>query len=71
MDWLIWAGAAVSGLGLAGLARCILLALRIRREALPEAEAKVRLQRLVALNMGALLLSMLGLMIVVVGIFLG
>ena len=71
MDWLIWTGALVSLIGLAGLVRCIQLALRARRAGLDDAAMRARLQRLVALNMGALLLSVLGLMMVVVGILLG
>jgi|TARA_Y100000815_G_scaffold34629_1_gene28780 hypothetical protein len=71
MDWLIWLGAAVSLLGLAGLVRCIVLALRARRAGLPEEELRARLQKVVALNMGALLVSALGLMMVILGITLG
>ncbi|KGB80866.1 hypothetical protein JT55_16545 [Rhodovulum sp. NI22] len=71
MDWLIWLGAAVSLLGLAGLVRCIVLALRARRAGLPEEELRARLRKVVALNMGALLVSALGLMMVILGITLG
>jgi uncharacterized membrane protein YqjE len=41
-----------------------------KRAGLPEAELRAKLQRIVVINMGALLLSALGLMSVVVGIFL-
>jgi len=71
MELLIWTGALVSLIGLAGLLRCIQLAIRARRAGLGEAAMRARLQRLVALNMGALMLSALGLMTVVVGILLG
>jgi hypothetical protein len=71
MEGLIWAGAAVSLAGVGGLVWCILLALRARRAGLPDAELRVRLQRVVALNLGALFLSAIGLMMVVVGILLG
>jgi hypothetical protein len=71
MDWLIWTGAGVSVLGLAGLVWCIALAVKVRRATLPEAEARARLQRVLALNMGALFLSVIGLMLVVTGILLG
>ena len=71
MEWLIWAGAVVSLAGLAGLVRCIQLALRARRAGLDGEAMRARLQRLVALNMGALMLSALGLMMVVIGILLG
>ena len=71
MDALIWTGAVVTLLGLAGLVRCILLALRLRRRPPPEAELRAALQRLVPLNLGAFLLSALGLMLVVTGVLLG
>jgi len=71
MDWLVWSGAAVSLAGLAGLLRCVQLGLRARRAGLDDAAMRARLRRLVALNMGALMISVLGLMMVVVGILLG
>ncbi|MEQ9037201.1 MAG: hypothetical protein RIE24_02490 [Silicimonas sp.] len=71
MDNLIWIGALVSLVGIAGLIWCVLIALRAKREGLDENEMKSRLQRVVAINMGALFLSAIGLMMVVVGILLG
>jgi len=71
MDGLIWAGAVVSVVGVAGLVWCIVSASRARRENLEDAAMKARLQKLVALNMGALALSAIGLMMVVIGILLG
>jgi len=71
MDWLIWTGAAVTLLGLAGLIWCILKVAAARKAGLPDAELRARLQRVVVLNFAALLVSALGLMMVVVGIALG
>ena len=71
MDTLVWIGTFVSCLGLAGLILCIVSAWRIRRSGADESVLRARLQKLVAWNMGALLLSMLGLMMVVAGLFLG
>ena len=70
MKSLIWIGAALTLAGIAGLAWCILLAMRIRKAGLPDEEVRARLQRLVLLNLGALGLSALGLMAVVMGIAL-
>ncbi len=70
MDWLIWAGALVSLLGLAGLVYCIVVAVRAKRAGLPDDEMRARLKSVVTLNMAALFVSALGLMIVIVGIFL-
>jgi hypothetical protein len=71
MEWLIWIGAAVSLAGLAGIIWCILLVAKARRAELPEDEMRAQLARVLPLNMGALFLSVIGLMLVVVGIFLG
>ncbi len=71
MDWLIWTGAAVSLIGVVILIWCATIALRARREATDEADLRARLHRAVLINFGALAVSTFGLMMVVVGIFLG
>lgn len=71
MQALIWLGAGLTLVGVAGLVWCILIALRARNAGLDDADLKARLQRVVAMNMGALALSALGLMCVVIGILLG
>lgn len=71
MDILIWAGAIVSIIGLGGVIWCILQAMKARKANLPDEELRARLQKVVAVNMGALLFSILGLMMIVIGIFLG
>ena len=70
MEWMIWLGAAVTLAGLAGLIWCILTVTRAKRAGLSDAALKARLQKVVAMNLGALFLSVIGLMMVVVGIFL-
>ena len=54
----------------AGLGYCIWLALAAKRANLPDDEMKARVQKVVALNMGAMGLSAVGLMMVVIGILL-
>ena len=71
MDWLIWPGTIVAVIGVFGLTYCIRAAFKIRAEKLDETQTKTRLQQLVALNMGALAVSTIGLMMVVIGILLG
>jgi hypothetical protein len=71
MDILIWPGAGVSMLGVAGLLYCISLAFKARRAKLEPEEMQARMQRIVVLNMAALFVSMIGLMMVVGGIILG
>ena len=71
MQSLIWAGAAVSLVGVAGLVYCVMRALRARRTGLTDEAMRAELQRVVIINMGALAVSALGLMLVVIGILLG
>jgi hypothetical protein len=71
MEALVWAGALVSLAGVAGLVYCVMRALRIRRSGLPDDRMRAELQRIVVVNMAALAVSALGLMMVVLGIFLG
>lgn len=70
MEVLVWIGAALTLAGIAGLAWCIVLAMRLRKAGLPDDALRARLQRLVLLNLGALAVSALGLMAVVMGIAL-
>ncbi|MEI4470702.1 hypothetical protein [Frigidibacter sp. MR17.24] len=71
MDWMIWTGAVVSALGLAGIVWAAAQVARDRRAGLDDAALRARLQRAVAINLGALAVSVLGLMMVVMGIALG
>ena len=71
MEILVWTGAFVTLAGVASLVWCIIAVQLARREALDEAAMKARLQKAVAMNMGALMLSAIGLMMVLVGILLG
>lgn len=70
MNWLIIPGALVSLLGLAGLVVSALRIMRARREGLDDDALRARLQGVMALNMGGLFLSVLGLMMVVIGVLL-
>ena len=70
MDILIWIGAAVTVLGFLGVVWSIVLVMRARREGLEDAAMRLRLQKALPLNIGALLLSVLGLMLVVLGVVL-
>jgi hypothetical protein len=70
MAIMIWVGAALAMLGVAGLIFCILQAMRAKREGLTGAAMQARLQKVVAWNVGALAVSGLGLMLVIVGVIL-
>ncbi len=71
MEWLVLVGTAVSLLGLVGIIGCVIAVLRARRAGLSDADLRARLAPIVAMNIGALFVSVLGLMLVVVGLFLG
>jgi len=66
----IWPGAGVRLMGLVGLIACIVAVVRARKSGLEESDMRALLQRVVAWNMGALALSAIGLMMVIVGIVL-
>lgn len=68
MEMLIWIGAAVTLIGLALLIWCIMRVMAARKKGLSDEALRSELQKVVPLNTGALFLSMLGLMLVVLGI---
>ncbi|MBM2577869.1 hypothetical protein JQC91_16295 [Jannaschia sp. Os4] len=71
MTALVWIGAALAVVGVALLIWCIAVAVGAKRAGLQGPEMEARLRRLVAVNLGALALSGIGLMMVVVGVLLG
>jgi len=70
VEILIWVGAIVSLLGLAGIGISVVKVIRARRAGLSDEELRARLSRVLPLNLGALFLSTIGLMMVMVGILL-
>lgn len=70
MEILIWSGATVSALGLLGLVWCIVRVARARKSGLSDEALRAEIQKVVPLNLAALFVSVIGLMMVIVGIFL-
>ena len=70
-DGLIWGGAVLTLAGVAALIWCILAVARARRAGLDDAALRDRMRPVLAVNMGALALSMVGLLLVITGIVLG
>ena len=68
MEMLIWLGAAVTLVGLGLLVWCIQRVWKARKAGLDDDALRAVLQRIVPLNTGALFLSVIGLMLVVLGI---
>ncbi|MFY0690986.1 MAG: hypothetical protein JXR14_03590 [Paracoccaceae bacterium] len=71
MQFLIPIGSIVTMIGLAGLLWCILRVAKAKKSGLSDDELRAALQSTVTLNLGALFLSAIGLMMVVIGITLG
>ncbi|WGI21265.1 hypothetical protein [Amylibacter sp. IMCC11727] len=70
MSWLIYPGAIVTLLGLAGLGYCIKTAMGLRTANLDDDQMTAQLQRLVPINLGSVCVAALGLMMVVIGVLL-
>lgn len=71
LEWLIWLGTAVSLVGLLGLVYCIISVTRAKRQDLDDDAIRAVVQKMLPINLGALFLSVIGLMLVMVGISLG
>jgi hypothetical protein len=69
-DGLIWGGTALTALGLAALAWCILTVLRAKARVTDDARMRTVMRKVVAVNMAALAASVFGLMFVLIGIIL-
>ncbi|MDX2484042.1 hypothetical protein [Antarcticimicrobium sediminis] len=70
-DIMIWAGVAMSLAGLVGLVWCIFRVARARRAKLSDDDLRAVLKSVLPINLGALGLSILGLMLVGLGSALG
>jgi len=71
MEILIWIGALMSCVGLAALIWCIVTVWKARRAGVSDDALRERVRKVVPINAGALMLSIMGLMLIVVGILLG
>ena len=67
---LIWGGAAVTLFSLVGMLWCIAKVRNARNANLPDDELRLVMAQILPRNLAALLLSVIGLMMVVVGILL-
>lgn len=68
MPLLIWGGAFITMTGFAGILWSLFAVLRARRAQLEDEALRARIARMMPLNFASLLLSVLGLMLVVLGI---
>ncbi len=67
-EMIIWVGATVSVIGLLGIFWCIIRVMRARRAQLSDEDMKATLQSVLPMNLGALFLSIIGLIMVGIGI---
>ncbi|WP_136441014.1 hypothetical protein [Pacificoceanicola onchidii] len=70
MQLLIWIGAVITVAGLGGLIWCILRVAKARKAGLDDEALREVVRTTVTLNMAALFLSVIGLMMVILGVFL-
>ncbi len=70
-EFITWGGAALSVAGLVGLVWCILRVMKARKAGLSDDELRAVVQGVLPWNLGALFLSVMGLMLVILGISLG
>ena len=68
MEYLVWVGAVVSLIGLVGLVLNIRKVANARKSAESDEELRALVQKAIPLNLGSLFLSVIGLMIVILGI---
>ncbi len=70
MENLIWIGTVISVIGLAGILLSIGRVIRAKKENLPDDEMRDRISKILPINLGSLFLSVIGLMMVILGISL-
>ncbi len=71
MQILIWSGAAITLLGIAGLLFVGLKLGALKRQGLEDTALKARVQGLLPVNLASLFISAIGLIMVITGIILG
>ena len=68
---IVWGGAVLSLAGLLGLVWCILHVMKVRKSGISDEELRVTVQGVLPWNLGSLFLSVIGLMLVILGISFG
>lgn len=71
MEVIVWIGAALSLIGMAVIIYSIVAVMRAKRAKLSDEDLRARIGRILPINLGALFVSMIGLMTVIVGVMLG
>ena len=71
MEIVVLIGALLSLIGLIGIVYSIVMVTKAKRANLHDAELRARISKVLPVNLGALFVSVIGLMTVVVGVMLG
>ena len=71
MEIIVWIGAALSAIGLCGIIYSIVAVARAKRAGLSDDDLRARIGAILPINLGALFISMIGLMAVIIGVMLG
>jgi hypothetical protein len=71
MEIIVWIGAALSAIGLCGIIYSIVAVARAKRAGLSDDDLRARIGTILPINLGALFISMIGLMAVIIGVMLG
>ena len=71
MEVVVWIGAAMSAIGLCGIIYSIVAVVRAKRAGLSDDELRQRIGQILPWNLGALFVSTIGLMAVIIGVMLG
>ncbi|WP_322895092.1 MULTISPECIES: hypothetical protein [unclassified Yoonia] len=71
MDIIVAIGAGLSVIGLLGIVYSIVMVVRAKRANLSDADLRARMGKVLPVNLGALFVSVLGLMTVALGLMLG
>lgn len=71
MQYLIWIGTVISVIGLIGILFSISRVMKAKKDNLDDEEMRVRISKILPLNLGSLFLSVIGLMMVILGISFG
>lgn len=70
MEYLVWIGSGVTVLGLVGVIASVFMVLKAKRQSLGDEALRLRLNKILPVNIGSLMLSMIGLAMVIVGVIL-
>ncbi|SHG63158.1 hypothetical protein SAMN05444003_0235 [Cognatiyoonia sediminum] len=68
MQYLIWIGTVISVIGLAGIIMSIVRVSKAKKANLSDEDMRERISKILPLNLGSLFLSVIGLMMVILGI---